>query len=147
MMDTLQTFPSIVMWVPYNEGWSQPGAFPTHAALDWTKAHDPTRLVNGPSGWVDFEGGDWGHQPERRAWTRNLPPGVCEAADVIDRHDYNRVPGMAPLNASRSSASSAASAAGSRGTSGRRRRGAMARRAAPTLRRTGRRRSRRGMSR
>ena len=101
MMDALQTFPSIVMWVPYNEGWSQPGAFLTHATLDWTKRHDPTRLVNGPSGWVDFEGGDWGHQPERRAWTRHLPPGVCEAADAIDRHDYNRVPGMAPLNARR----------------------------------------------
>ncbi len=101
MMDALQTFPSIVMWVPYNEGWSQPGAFLTHATLDWTKRYDPTRLVNGPSGWVDFEGGDWGHQPERRAWTRHLPPGVCEAADAIDRHDYNRVPGMAPLNARR----------------------------------------------
>lgn len=101
MTDALQTFPSIVMWVPYNEGWSQPGAFPTHAALDWTKAHDPARLVNGPSGWVDFEGGDWGHQAERRAWTRHPPEGVCEAADVIDRHDYNRVPGMAPLNARR----------------------------------------------
>ena len=101
MMDALQTFPSIVMWVPYNEGWSQPGAFLTHATLDWTKRHDPTRLVNGPSGWVDFEGGDWGHQPERRAWTRHLPLGVCEAADAIDRHDYNRVPGMAPANGRR----------------------------------------------
>ena len=101
MTDALQTFPSIVMWVPYNEGWSQPGAFLTHATLDWTKRHDPTRLVNGPSGWVDFEGGDWGHRPERRAWTRHLPPGVCEAADAIDRHDYNRVPGMAPANGRR----------------------------------------------
>ena len=101
MTDALQTFPSIVMWVPYNEGWSQPEAFLTHATLDWMKRHDPTRLVNGPSGWVDFEGGDWGHRPERRAWTRHLPPGVCEAADVIDRHDYNRVPGMAPANGRR----------------------------------------------
>ncbi|MBQ9447601.1 MAG: hypothetical protein IJU61_13440, partial [Victivallales bacterium] len=25
MMDLLQTFPSIVMWVPFNEGWGQPG--------------------------------------------------------------------------------------------------------------------------
>ena len=101
MTDALQTFPSIVMWVPYNEGWSQPGAFLTHATLDWMKRHDPTRLVNGPSGWVDFEGGDWGHRLERRAWTRHLPPGVCEAADAIDRHDYNRVPGMAPANGRR----------------------------------------------
>ncbi len=98
MMDALQTFPSIVMWVPYNEGWSQPGAFLTHTTLDWTKRYDPTRLVNGPSGWVDFEGGDWGHQPERRAWTRHLPLDVCEAGDVADRHDYNRVPDLAPVN-------------------------------------------------
>ena len=101
MMDALQTFPSIVMWVPYNEGWSQPGAFLTHTTLDWTKRYDPTRLVNGPSGWVDFEGGDWGHQPERRAWTRHLPLGVCEAGDVADRHDYNRVPDLAPVNGRR----------------------------------------------
>ena len=101
MTDALQTFPSIVMWVPYNEGWSQPGAFLTHATLDWTKRHDPTRLVNGPSGWVDFEGGDRGHRPERRAWTQHRPLDVCEAADAIDRHDYNRVPGMAPANGRR----------------------------------------------
>ena len=101
MTDALQTFPSIVMWVPYNEGWSQPGAFLTHATLDWTKRHDPTRLVNGPSGWVDFEGGDWGHQPERRAWTQHRPLDVCEAGDVADRHDYNRVPDLAPVNGRR----------------------------------------------
>ena len=101
MTDALQTFPSIVMWVPYNEGWSQPGAFLTHATLDWTKRHDPTRHVNGPSGWVDFEGGDRGHRPERRAWTQHRPLDVCEAADAIDRHDYNRVPGMAPANGRR----------------------------------------------
>ena len=30
MMDDLQPFTSIVMWNPYNEGWSQPGEFLTH---------------------------------------------------------------------------------------------------------------------
>ena len=58
VMDHLHNVPSIVMWVPYNEGWGQPTTeFLTHATLDWTKRRDPSRLVNGPSGWNDFEGG------------------------------------------------------------------------------------------
>lgn len=27
-----------------------------NATLDWVRRYDPTRLVNGPSGWIDFEG-------------------------------------------------------------------------------------------
>ena len=54
MMDNLQKVPSILMWIPYNEGWSQPGAFLTHATLDFVSAYDPTRLVNGQSGAWDF---------------------------------------------------------------------------------------------
>ena len=52
MMDNLQAVPSIVMWCPYNEGWGQPGEFLTHSMLDFVRHHDPTRLVNGPSGLV-----------------------------------------------------------------------------------------------
>ena len=47
--------PSIVVWVPFNEGWGQ---FKTNEILDWTKQLDPTRLVDGPSGWEDRDGGD-----------------------------------------------------------------------------------------
>ncbi|HEC41964.1 MAG TPA: beta-galactosidase [Bacteroides sp.] len=47
--------PSIICWVPFNEGWGQ---FRTNEVLDWTKSLDPTRLVDGPSGWKDFGGGD-----------------------------------------------------------------------------------------
>lgn len=47
--------PSIVTWVPFNEGWGQ---FKTNEILDWTKQLDPTRLVDGPSGWQDRGGGD-----------------------------------------------------------------------------------------
>ena len=58
MMDLLQTFPSIVMWVPYNEGWGQPGKAKTNMTQAWVKRYDPTRLVNGPSGWTDHGVGD-----------------------------------------------------------------------------------------
>ena len=97
MIDTLRVFPSIVMWVPYNEGWGQPGAFFTHTTLDWVKRYDPTRLVNGPSGWKDYEGGVQGWRPGWRKPSRHRPSGVCEAADVVDQHVY-RGPGMHPVN-------------------------------------------------
>ncbi len=58
MVDMLQTFPSIVMWVPYNESWGQPGAEKTNMTLNWLKKYDPSRLVDGPSGWNDYGVGD-----------------------------------------------------------------------------------------
>jgi hypothetical protein len=54
-MDALVNHPSIVVWVPFNEGWGQ---FQTAEILAWTKEHDPTRLVDGPSGWTDRGVGD-----------------------------------------------------------------------------------------
>lgn len=50
MMGCLQNNPSIVTWVPFNEGWGQ---HDTNEILQWTMQLDPTRLVDGPSGWVD----------------------------------------------------------------------------------------------
>lgn len=55
IMDTLHNHPCIVVWVPFNEGWGQ---FDTHRILAWTKQYDPTRLVDGPSGWTDRGSGD-----------------------------------------------------------------------------------------
>ena len=100
MMDDLQSFPSIVMWNPYNEGWSQPGEFLTHSMLDFTRRHDPTRLVNGPSGCWDWEGGHLlpkGWAWNDRVWTKHKPEGECEAADTVDLHLY-RGPDMFPVN-------------------------------------------------
>ncbi len=54
IVDALRPFPSIVAWVPFNEGWGQ---FKTNEILDWTKELDPSRLVDGPSGWADRGGG------------------------------------------------------------------------------------------
>ncbi len=55
MMDSLYNHPSIIVWVPFNEGWGQHN---TNAMLQWTKALDATRLVDGPSGWEDRGWGD-----------------------------------------------------------------------------------------
>ena len=100
MMDVLQAVPSIVMWNPYNEGWSQPGEFLTHSMLDFVRRYDPTRLVNGPSGCWDWEGGHL--LPKGWAWTNRIetahkPAGVCEAADTVDLHLY-RGPKMLKVN-------------------------------------------------
>ncbi len=101
MMDCLQPFACIVMWNPYNEGWTQPGEFLTHSMLDFAKRYDKTRLVNGPSGCWDWEGGHllpdgWG----KRVLTRHKPAGECEAADTVDMHKY-RGPAMFAANGRR----------------------------------------------
>jgi len=55
IIDSLRNHPSIVMWVPFNEGWGQAN---TVAITKWTKEYDPTRLVNCASGGNDFPVGD-----------------------------------------------------------------------------------------
>jgi len=55
IIDSLRNHPCIVMWVPFNEGWGQ---YDTAHIAGWIKKHDPTRLVNNASGWVDRNEGD-----------------------------------------------------------------------------------------
>ncbi len=55
MIDTLRNHPSIVMWVPFNEGWGQ---YDTQRVVEWIKQYDPTRLVDDASGWTDMKVGD-----------------------------------------------------------------------------------------
>ena len=47
IMTSLHNFPSIVVWVPFNEAWGQ---FKTKEITDWTIQKDPSRLVNSASG-------------------------------------------------------------------------------------------------
>lgn len=47
IMDDLYNFPSIVVWVPFNEAWGQ---FKTVEIVNWTMERDPSRLVNSASG-------------------------------------------------------------------------------------------------
>ena len=55
VVDALRNHPSIIMWVPFNEGWGQHA---TERHVAWLKGHDPTRLVNNTSGWTDMRVGD-----------------------------------------------------------------------------------------
>ncbi|GAA5087381.1 hypothetical protein HNP84_001307 [Thermocatellispora tengchongensis] len=66
MVDHLRGFPSIVQWVPFNEGW---GEYDPARIADLVKGWDPSRLVNNNSGsnCCGFDGGN---------------------GDVIDDHIY-----------------------------------------------------------
>ena len=55
ILDHLISYPSIVVWVPFNEAWGQ---FDTEEITNWTKNYDPTRLVNSASGGNHFHTGD-----------------------------------------------------------------------------------------
>lgn len=48
IMDDHYNSPCIIAWVPFNENW---GAFDVKSITDWVKSYDPTRLVNGNSGF------------------------------------------------------------------------------------------------
>lgn len=67
MVDWLHNHPSIIMWVVFNEGWSQHN---TEFYTNWIDNYDPTRLINCASGWDDYPVGD-----------------------VMDVHDYTFYPG------------------------------------------------------
>ena len=55
IMDALHNFPSIVVWIPFNEAWGQ---FKTEEITNWTKAKDSSRLVNSASGGNFYPVGD-----------------------------------------------------------------------------------------
>ncbi len=47
IMSAFKVFPCIVTWVPFNEAWGQ---FDTEEVVKFTRAQDPTRLINYASG-------------------------------------------------------------------------------------------------
>ncbi|KAF5080233.1 Beta-galactosidase [anaerobic digester metagenome] len=55
IMDYLYSYPSIGVWVPFNEAWGQ---FKTREIVEWTKQYDPSRLVNPASGGNHYHLGD-----------------------------------------------------------------------------------------
>ncbi|MFZ0428333.1 MAG: sugar-binding domain-containing protein [Acidobacteriota bacterium] len=55
LIDNRYNHPSIVMWVPFNEGWGQ---FDTGRLARWIGKYDPSRLVDSASGWADRGVGD-----------------------------------------------------------------------------------------
>lgn len=75
MIDQHVSSPSIVTWVPFNENW---GAFEVTDITDWIGKYDPSRLVNGNSGY-------------------NYAPGYRKAygdpgnGDFVDLHNYGPI--------------------------------------------------------
>jgi hypothetical protein len=55
IIDAFHNYPSIVIWVPFNEGWGQHDTPIIAAAV---QKYDPTRPVNEASGWTDQGSGD-----------------------------------------------------------------------------------------
>ncbi len=66
IINQLYSFPSIVVWTPFNEAWGQ---FKTSEIVDFTRSLDPTRLINPASGGNHYHCGDF-----------------------MDLHDYSRPP-------------------------------------------------------
>lgn len=75
MIDQHISSPSIVMWVPFNENW---GAFEVTDITDWIKKYDPSRLVNGNSGYNNAPG-------YRSAF------GDPGNGDFVDLHHYGKM--------------------------------------------------------
>jgi hypothetical protein len=88
IMDDHYNSPSIITWVPFNENW---GAFDVKEITDWVKQYDPSRLVNGNSGFNNNPG-------------YQKPAGDPGNGDFVDTHIY-----IGPNDASQPDAKRAAS--------------------------------------
>lgn len=55
IIDCLYSYPCIGTWIPFNEAWGQ---FKSSEIAAWTKAYDPSRLVNPASGGNHYAAGD-----------------------------------------------------------------------------------------
>lgn len=82
MIDLHYNAPSIVMWVPFNEGWGQ---YATCRVSDMVKALDPTRLVNAISGWALRPCGDI-HDIHTYEVEVQTPPTSIDRASVIGEY-------------------------------------------------------------
>lgn len=60
MIKQLQNSPSIIVYIVFNEGWGQfdNGGNYTREAIAHALKADPTRLINGVTGWYDAGGGE-----------------------------------------------------------------------------------------
>lgn len=76
IMDANMNFPSIVVWVPFNEAWGQ---FKTKEIVEWTMQYDPSRLVNAASGGNFY---DVGHILD----VHNYPDPVMPAPGLFGKN-------------------------------------------------------------
>lgn len=82
IMNSLENHPSIVVWTVYNESWGQPDEATTRKSVELAAKTDPYRLINGASGWNDYECGDikdthWYPQPNVLPNPVNKRASVC----------------------------------------------------------------------
>ena len=66
IINEFYSYPSIVVWTPFNEAWGQ---FKTPEVIEFTRQQDPSRLINPASGGNHYHAGDF-----------------------LDLHDYARPP-------------------------------------------------------
>ncbi|KAK4224900.1 beta-galactosidase [Podospora fimiseda] len=60
MVNEHKSYPSIVTWVIYNEGWGQrTDYFPEFKIVDRIRVLDPSRLIDAVTGWEDHGTGDF----------------------------------------------------------------------------------------
>ncbi len=55
MINALFNHPSLITWVPFNEGWGQ---FDTKKVVNFVRSLDSSRLIDAASGWFDYGVGD-----------------------------------------------------------------------------------------
>jgi beta-galactosidase/beta-glucuronidase len=79
MVDLHYNAPSIVMWVPFNEGWGQ---YDTCRITDFVKKLDPDRLVNPTSGWTLRPCGDI-YDIHTYHVDLTVPPTALDRATVV----------------------------------------------------------------
>lgn len=82
IMESLQNYPSIVLWTVYNESWGQPNEATSKKSFDIARKTDPTRLISIASGWNDYEYGDikdthWYPEPNVLPNPVNKRASVC----------------------------------------------------------------------
>ena len=80
MVDAFWNHPSIVCWVPFNEGWGQ---HDTPSVAAWMKAYDPSRLINSVSGWTDEEVGDF---HDIHVYPGPAMPPVSDRASILGEY-------------------------------------------------------------
>jgi beta-galactosidase/beta-glucuronidase len=78
MVDGLRNHPSIITWVPFNEGWGQ---YDTIRIINWTMQYDTSRLVDAPSGWNDFPSA--GHMVDRHEYPGPAAPSFEKSRALV----------------------------------------------------------------
>ena len=92
-VDLLYNVPSLLLWVPFNEGWGQ---FDSAKACDMIRSMDDTRIIDHASGWHDQGIGDLNSQhiyfSKIKFKQDERPSALTEYGGyswLINEHSYN----------------------------------------------------------